>query len=67
MDKNGETRRPEIEEHDASKKLFQSAAWTITFLRETETNPLKNHPQSPGWVRSAPNSGKDGITETTSA
>ena len=26
MDKNGETRRPEIEEHDASKKLFQSAA-----------------------------------------
>ena len=67
MDKNGESRRLEIEEYDASKKLFQYTAWTVTFLRKTESNPLKDRPQSLGWVRSEPNSGKDRTTVTTGA
>ncbi|KAF2560403.1 hypothetical protein F2Q70_00014923 [Brassica cretica] len=60
--KNGETRRPKLGGHDASEKLFHPIACTITFLREAETGPLKDHPQNPGWARSEPNSGKDRTT-----
>lgn len=67
VDKNGETGRPKLGGHDTSKKLFHPIACTITFLREAETGPLKDHPQNPGWARSEPNSGKDRTTVTTGA